>query len=295
MQSMFSEKFCGQGVTENQIGEIAEIIKTFPRLSRTELASTICELFSWKRPNGKLKSVECRLFLEDLADKGIISLPEGRKQFANKGPAKITRTTKGDIQPVLRAKLKEISPIWLLRVENQEQRRLWYEYIDRYHYLGYQLPFGAQLRYFIKSQATDEILGCFQFSSPAWKMAPRDLWIGWSDQARKINLQKIVNNSRFLILPWVEVKNLASSALSLAARKVAEDWRCAYGYRPVLMETLVDRSRFKGTCYRAANWVHIGQTAGRGRMDRDNTRQGLAVKEIYVYPLSPRFRPELAG
>jgi hypothetical protein len=295
MQSMFLEKFCGQDVNVNQIREIAEIIKTFPRLSRTELASTICELFSWKRPNGKLKSVECRLFLEDLANKGIISLPECRKQYAKKGLAKIARTTKGDIQPVLHAKLKEISPISLLRVENQEQRRLWYEYIDRYHYLGYQLPFGAQLRYFIKSQATDEILGCFQFSSPAWKIAPRDLWIGWSDQARKVNLQKIVNNSRFLILPWVEVKNLASAALSLAARSVAEDWRCTYSYRPVLMETLVDRSRFTGTCYRAANWVHIGQTTGRGRMDRDNTRQGMAVKEIYVYPLLSRFRQELAG
>lgn len=295
MQSMCLEKFCGQDVNDKQIGEIAEIVKTFPRLSRTELANTICELFSWKRPNGKLKSVECRLFLEDLAEKGIISLPECRKQYANKGLAKIARSTKGDIQPVIRATLKELSPISLIGVENQEQRRLWYEYIDRYHYLGYQLPFGAQLRYFIKSGATDEILGCFQFSSPAWKMAPRDTWIGWSDQARKINLQKIINNSRFLILPWVKVKNLASSALSLAVRIVPQDWRCRYGYRPVLMETLVDRSRFKGTCYRAANWAHIGQTAGRGRMDRDNTRQGMAVKEIYVYPLSSRFRQELAG
>ena len=295
MQSTCLEKFCGQGVNEKQIGEIAEIIKTFPRLSRTELANTICELFSWKRPNGKLKSVECRLFLEGLAEKGIISLPECRKQYANKGFAKIARTIKGDRKPAIRAKLKELSPISLIVVENQEQRRLWYEYIDRYHYLGYQLPFGAQLRYFIKSEATDDILGCFQFSSPAWKMAPRDLWIGWSDKARKVNLQKIVNNSRFLILPWVEVKNLASSVLSLAVRSVAEDWRCTYGYRPVLMETLVDRSRFTGACYRAANWVHIGQTTGRGRMDRDNTRQGVAVKEIYVYPLSFRFRQELGA
>jgi hypothetical protein len=180
-------------------------------------------------------------------------------------------------------------------VANQEQRRLWYEYIDRYHYLGYQLPFGAQLRYFIKSQTSGDILGCFQFSSPAWKMAPRDRWIGWSDPARKANLQKIVNNSRFLILPWVEVKNLASTALSLAARSVVEDWHRCYGCRPVLMETLVDRSRFAGTCYRAANWVHLGQTTGRGRMDRDNTRQGAAVKDIYVYPLSSRFRRQLAA
>jgi len=295
MKSICLEQFCGQDVSDRQIGEIAEITKTFPRLSRTELANTICELFSWKRPNGRLKSVECRLFLEDLAEKGIICLPECRKQYANKGMAKIPRTKKGDSQPAICAKLKELSPISLIRVENQQQRQLWYEHIDRRHYLGYQLPFGAQLRYFIKSAATDDILGCFQFSSPAWKMAPRDRWIGWSDGARKVNLQKIINNSRFLILPWVEVKNLASSALCLAVRSVPEDWKLLYGYRPVLMETLVDRSRFKGTCYRAANWIHIGETTGRGRMDRDNMRQGMAVKEIYVYPLASRFRQELMG
>jgi len=295
MQSTYLEKFCGQDVGERQLCDIAEIIKTFPRLSRTELANTICELLSWKRPNGKLKSVECRLFLENLAKRGVISLPECRKQYANKGLTKIPRTTKADSQPTLHARIRELSPISLIRVESQEQRRLWYEYIDRYHYLGYQLPFGAQLRYFIKSGSTDDILGCFQFSSPAWKMAPRDRWIGWSDEARKVNLQKIINNSRFLILPWVEVKNLASTALSLAVKTVSEDWRRCYGYRPVLMETLVDRSRFKGTCYRAANWIHTGETTGRGRMDRENTRQGMAVKEIYVYPLASRFRQELTG
>jgi hypothetical protein len=295
MQSMSLEKFCGQDVSDLQIGEIAEIIKTFPRLSRTELANTICELFGWKRPSGKLKSVECRQFIEELDDKGIICLPECRKKFANKGLAKISRTTKGDVQPDISVSLKEISPLSLVKVESQQQRRLWYEYIDRYHYLGYQQPFGAQLRYFIKSDVTGDILGCFQFSSPAWRMAPRDQWIGWSDEARKVNLQKIVNNSRFLIFPWVEVKNLASAALCLAVRGIAEDWMRCYGYRPVLMETLVDGSRFKGTCYRAANFVHIGETTGRGRMDRDNQRQGMAVKQIYVYPLSSRFRRQLTG
>jgi hypothetical protein len=151
------------------------------------------------------------------------------------------------------------------------------------------------LRYFIESGATNDILGCFQFSSPAWKMGPRDRWIGWSDEQRKANLQKIVNNSRFLLFPWVKVKNLASAALALAAKVVADDWQGFYGCRPVLMETLVDSERFKGTCYKAANWVHMGRTTGRGRMDRENKRQGLAVKEIYVYPLCSRFRQELAG
>jgi hypothetical protein len=274
MESTSCERFCGRIVTRKQLVEINEIIETFSKLSRTELANTVCELFSWKRS---------------------IRLPDCRKQYANNGAAKVQRTAKADIQATIWAKLKELSPIFLTRVDSQEQRQLWYEYVDLYHYLGYQLPFGAQLRYFIKSGARDDILGCFQFSSPAWKMAPRDRWIGWTDEQRKVNLQKVINNSRFLIFPWVEVKNLASSVLALAAKTVADDWQSCYGYRPVLMETLVDFKRFRGTCYKAANWIHIGKTTGRGRMDRENTQQGAAVKEIYVYPLTPRFRQELAG
>ncbi len=295
MGSVSLEKFCGQIVKKEQIIEIIDIIETFPKLSRTELANTVCELFSWKRPTGKLKSVECRQFLERLDEKGTIKLPACRKKYINKGTAKIRKTKKTDIQPTISVNLKELSPISLTRVVHKKQRQLWYEYVDRYHYLGHQLPFGAQLRYFIRSGATDDILGCFQFSSPAWKMAPRDKWIGWTDEQRKINLQKIINNSRFLIFPWVEVKNLASSVLALAVKTVPDDWQCCYGYRPVLMETLVDQKRFKGTCYKAANWIHMGKTTGRGRMDRDNKKHGAAVKEIYVYPLTPRFRQELAG
>ena len=295
MESKSLEKFCGEAIEQEQLKEIIEVIESFPKLSRTELANTICEIFSWKRATGKLKSVECRQFLERLEEKGAIKLPAIRKQNENRAPQKVLRSEKADIGPRIGKDLKALFPILLMRVETQEQRQLWYEYVDRYHYLGYQLPFGAQLRYFIKSGATDDVLGCFQFSSPAWKMAPRDLWIGWSDEQRKRNLQKIVNNSRFLIFPWVEVKNLASSALALATRKVPDDWERCYGYRPVLMETLVDRKRFKGTCYKAANWIHIGSTTGRGRMDRENKRHGESVKEIFVYPLTSRFRQVLAG
>lgn len=295
MESMCFERFCGQIVKNQQVDEIIEIIETFPKLSRTELANTVCELFSWKRPTGKLKSVECRQFFERLDKKGTIRLPVSRKQYANRSAVKVQRTGKADIQPTISVKLKELSPILLTRVDSQKQRQLWYEYVDRYHYLGYQLPFGAQLRYFIKAGATNDILGCFQFSSPAWKMAPRDRWIGWTDEQRKFNLQKIINNSRFLIFPWVEVKNLASSVLALAVKTVPDDWQRCYGYRPVLMETLVDRKRFRGTCYKAANWIHMGKTTGRGRMDRANKQQGASVKEIFVYPLTSRFRQELAG
>ena len=295
METVTTWSFCGQSVNNEQIAEIKEIIGTFPGLSRAELANTLCEIFSWERPTGKLKNIECRQFLEKLCDHGVITLPPCRKQYANRGEAKPLKSKKTDEPQRTKAALKELTPLLLIKVENEEQRQLWYEYVDRYHYLGYRLPFGAQLRYFIKSGATDELLGCFQFSSPAWRMAPRDHWIGWNDDQRKGNLQKIINNSRFLIFPWVQVKNLASSALSLAARIVPDDWQRSYGKRPVLMETLVDQKRFQGTCYKAANWVHVGQTTGRGRMDRAKKRQGAAIKEIYIYPLTVQFRKELAG
>ena len=294
MQSESSETFCGQVISKDQLSEIVEIVATFSKLSRGELANTICELFSWKRPTGKLKTVECRQFLESLDARGIIRLPSCRNQYRKLKKAAVGRTPQTDSHAPISVKLSELSPISLSRVKTKEQRQLWYEYIDRYHYLGYQIPFGAQIRYFIQSGTRPAgILGCLQFSSSAWKMAPRDRWIAWNDEQRKRNLQKIVNNSRFLLFPWVKVKNLASSVLALAVKTVPDEWQSCYGYRPVLMETLVEQNRFKGTCYKAANWVHVGATTGRGRMDRHNKRKGMAVKEIYVYPLSNRFRQEL--
>jgi hypothetical protein len=295
MQEKTPITFCGQAVSEDQVEEIVEIVELFPRLSRTELANTVCELFSWKRPTGKLKAVECRDFLEYLDENGVIKLPASREQYRKKSRLGVQRTQQGRAKKVLSLPLEDLRPLVLERVKTAEQRSLWYEYVDRYHYLGYQQPFGAQLRYFIRSGVTEAFLGCLQFSSPAWAMAERDRWIGWSQEQKSRNLQKLINNSRFLIFPWVHVKNLASSALGLAARIVPDDWRRCYGLQPVLLETLVDTERFKGTCYRASNWRHIGKTTGRGRMDRENQRHGMAVKDIYVYPLTSRFHQELAG
>jgi len=293
MRSIHCVTFCGQTVRQDQLSEIAMIVATFPKLTRTELANTICELFSWKRPTGKLKTVECRQFLERLDALGFIQLPACQTKYAKRTKLSVDKTESSDAHAILSVKLRDLSPVQLSRVKNYAERQLWYEYMDRYHYLGYRLPFGAQLRYFIQSGMNLTRLGCLQFSSPAWKMAERDRWIGWSDEERKRNLQKIINNSRFLIFPWVRVKNLASSVLAVAVKTVPSDWHECYGYRPVLMETLVDQSQFKGTCYKAANWVHVGQTTGRGRMDRQNKRKGMAVKDIYLYPLTKCFRKEL--
>ena len=151
MQEHFSVKFCGQTVSRDRLNEIAEIVSTFSKLSRGELANTICELFSWKRPTGKLKTVECRQFLEDLDALGIIRLPSCRKQYRKLSKATYDKTPQTDRQNEISVDLKELSPLSLLQVMTKQQRMLWCEYVDRYHYLGYRIPFGAQIRYFIQS------------------------------------------------------------------------------------------------------------------------------------------------
>ncbi|MFO8085766.1 MAG: DUF4338 domain-containing protein [Desulfobacterales bacterium] len=287
--------FCGNRVTQSQIDEIKEIISLFPSLSRAELANTICELFSWKRPTGKLKTVEALQYLKVLEDWSIIKLPNARATKKKGTSQTIRKTERAEEQDVLDLPLKEISPVYLEKIINKKQRDLFYDYVDRYHYLGYQRPFGAHLRYFIKAAGiNDAIVGCLQFSSPAWRMTPRDQYIGWNEDQRVKNLQKVINNSRFLILPWVRVKNLASRVLALASKVIPLDWEKTYAYQPVLLETLIDSAyNYTGTCYKAANWIHVGTTTGRGRMDRKNERHGTAPKEIFLYPLCSDFRKKL--
>jgi hypothetical protein len=170
---------------------------------------------------------------------------------------------------------------------------LWNQYVERYHILGYRQPFGAHQRYFILS-SDERYLGCILFSAAAWALEARDQWIGWTETDRSKRLHLVVNNTRFLIFPWVQVKNLASKALSLAAKRIGYDWQDRYGYRPVLLETFVDPEEYRGTCYKAANWIMLGWTAGRGRMDRYK-QYPSSPKHIYVYPLNRDFRAILRG
>ena len=165
---------------------------------------------------------------------------------------------------------------------NPRESHLWNEYIQRYHYLGYQPLPGAQMRYL--AQAHGQVLALLGFGAAAWKVAPRDRWIGWSPAQRQQSLHLLVQNARFLILPWITCPNLASKLLAMAARRLPEDWAERYSYRPVLLETFVERQRFVGTCYRAANWIHVGQTQGRGKLDSHHQAK-LAVKDIWLYPL----------
>jgi hypothetical protein len=169
---------------------------------------------------------------------------------------------------------------------------LWNEAIARFHYLGYTPLSGAQQRYLVEYD--DGILGAIGFGASAWKVAARDHWIGWTSQQRQSGLQRVVNNARFLLLPWVRVKNLASRILSMSARRLVGDWQQRYGYQPVLLETFVEQPRFSGSCYRAANWIYVGDTQGRGKLDRYEER-ALPIKGVYLYPLISDFRRELCA
>jgi Druantia protein DruA len=215
---------------------------------------------------------------------GLITLPPPRHRPPN---ATVTITAQTDPGPLIRKPAQALRPLRLQRVQTKPDSRLWNEYIQRYHYLGHKPLPGAQLRYIIFSQA--QPIALLGFGAAAWQSAPRDRYIGWSHAQHKRNLPLIVNNARFLILPWGHVKNLASMILAKAAQILPRHWQDVYGYRPVLLETFVEKPRFQGTCYKAANWVYLGQTQGRGKL-RPAGKQSMPIKDLWVLPLDQRFR-----
>jgi hypothetical protein len=286
--------FCGRKLTAEQLDLIRQIVLDCSALGPTELARTVCELLDWRRPNGHLKSLECYSFLQMLQERGWLSrLPSPQPQAHR--PRVTVLDQRSDPQAPLTGSLRDYLPLRLQLLEQVADRRLFQQCLQRYHYLGYRVPVGAQLRYFVYAQpAPCPLLACLLFTSAAWKMAPRDTYIGWSDAARKRNLPRVVNHSRFLILPWVRVPNLASHILAQLAQQLPRDWQRAYQVVPVLAETLVEEPRFWGGCYRAANWIPVGLTQGRGRMDRSGKNQ-QARKQIFLYPLRRDWRAQLCA
>lgn len=284
--------FCGRAVTASELDLVRQIIADFPALSQAELAHTVCELLEWRRPNGKLKGPECVEWLQKLQQRHDLPVLPQLRATKPRGPQRVSIDSQSDPLPPARGRLADYQPLRSQLVEDLTGRRLFEQYVQRYHPLGYRFPYGAQLRYLVRGRApSPDVLACLLFTSAAWKMAPRDTWIGWNDAARRANLPRVVNNGRFLILPWVDVPHLASHILAWAARQLPHDWQSAYGVRPVLLETLVDRP-YSGTCYRAANWICVGQTQGRGRMDRTHQVHGSA-KDILLYPLESHWRERL--
>jgi len=278
---------CGRNFSAADLEIIREIIQR-QQINRTQISREVCRVLSWFKPDGKLKEMSCRVALLRLHRLGILELPPPLRPNSNGSHHRsIKFTSASDPGNPITAPLSALGAIQLVRVTQPKPSRLWNELIQRYHYLGYSPLPGAQIRYLIYTEASI-LLGAIGFSAAAWALRPRDSIIGWTKEQRTKRLDKVVNNSRFLVLPWVHVKNLASKVLALSVKQLPQDWQTIYSYKPLLIETFVEKDRFIGTCYKAANWRYIGDTQGRGKRDRNN-EYTVPVKAIYIYPLNKNF------
>lgn len=288
-----TETFCDREFTIEDVSIIREVVDSCKGLSRFELAHTVCELLEWKRPNGKLKARECKDLLTRLESQGLLTLPE-KKSSGSRGLKKQQHVSRpGEFSSTLTGNVRDFLPLQIELVQNPEQRLLFREIVGQYHYLGYNMPYGARLQYLVYvNRPRRELVACVQFSSPAWRIKDRDQWIGWDDETRKIRLQHLVNNSRFLIL--ANIDNLASRILSDVLKKLRTDWFEVYKVEPWLVETMVDRKRFTGGCYRAANFEEVGETTGRGRMGRCLENLEDQIKTVLVFPLIKNVKKKLS-
>ena len=279
----------------HKTGEVVQVIRRLmaqhPGWHRTRLSRELCVVLNWRGAEGRLKDIACRSFLLKLERSGQIVLPPRQSQsvnaLRNRCPASVSYGTQA-----INGALRGLLPLQISAVAHCcEDHALFKSLMSRHHYLGLRNTVGENLKYLVRDPS-GRPLACLLYGSAAWKSAPRDAFIGWDPQSRQRNLIYLTNNTRFLILPWVQVPHLASHVLSIVSRRLSADWTGKYGHPIYLLETFVDRTRFRGVCYRAANWILTGQTKGRTRNDRYTTIQA-PVKDVYVYPLSRHFRREL--
>lgn len=282
----------GRTFSHAELLTIRAIVEASPGEHRRALSKKVCEALNWRQFNGRLKDRSCRDVLLKLHDAGFLRLPPRRHPPTRRRPIAITART--DPRLVAAFGPRDIDTVNFAIVTRsgcRAEERLWNEYVERYHYLRYGVPVGPHIKYFVRLR--DEPIACLAFGGAAWKVAPRDRWIGWSVAQREANLRFIVNNTRFSILPWIRLDNLASRILSLAIKRLPEDWHRLYAYRPLLVETFVHAERHVGTCYRAANWLCVGTTQGRGKNDRHMTAS-LPKKLVFLLPLVSDAQRKLA-
>ena len=275
----------GREFTEAEIAMIREVATT--AVSRRSLSLEVCRRLHWVQPDGRLKDRACRDVLKRLEALGKIVLPLPLHDNFKCRKRTIPRTLYGEPEPGIDAGAGALGPLRLRVVSSTAEEPLWNELIDRYHYLGYPTLVGPNLKISVYGQ--DQRLACLSVSTAAWKVEARDKCIGWTPDVRVKNLPWVVGNSRFLILPWVHSKNLASAILARVERHLPAWWEAVHHIRPVLMETFVDRDRFKGTCYQAANWKYVGETKGRAKWNGGpGGKYRSTVKKVYLRPLCPR-------
>ena len=281
----------GRRIEPGEFRQVRELMATHPEWSRYRLSRELCVLWDWRTPTGQWKDMAARTLMLKMAQRGWIQLPARRGLSPNRHRLVAPPPRSWSATPVLDG-LSEVSPLKLVEVSGQAQGRAEVRAaLAEFHYLGYRTPVGENLQYVVRDRA-DRLLAVLVFGAAAWKCAGRDRWIGWTAQQRQGRLGWIANNHRFLILPWVEVRCLASHVLGRVARQIAGDWQAKYGHPVVLLESFVERQRFTGTCYRAANWQALGSTCGRSRQDRRRTLQ-VPVKDLYARPLTADFREVL--
>jgi len=286
MGEQIPEKLCGRPLSAADMETIRREVHLADPPIRSEIARRVCRALEWTNTLGQPKLMSCRVGLLRLHRSGLIELPAPTGSNGNGRPLRHEPKQWPEAVP-LDGSAGRLCGLRLSPVTDKQTSRLWNGLIDRYHYLGYTPLPGAQIRYLIEYD--QGLLGALGFGAAAWKVAARDRWIGWEAAVREAHLGRVLNNARFLLLPWVRVRNLASKVLALSARQVADDFAVRYGERPVLLETFVEIPRFRGSCYRAANWRYLGETTGRGKGDRTH-RAVLPRKAVYVHPLRADFR-----
>jgi hypothetical protein len=281
-------RYRGQEISGEQITFLRAFIRAHPTSSRWKLSRQLCEALDWKQANGALRDVVCRGLLLMLERAGEIELPpvrrliRGQRRTGRPRPEAVLM----DTTPLART-LKELGPIDTLPVRRTADEPLFNSLMEHYHYLGYEQPVGEHLKYLVWAQGRP--VACLAWSSAPRHLASRDHYIGWSGEARRRNIRFIAYNTRFLILPWVEVPHLASHILGRMAARISKDWQTLYGHPIYFLETFVDPERFRGTCYRAANWVLLGKTTGRGKQS-NSYLPNRSIKEVLGYPLTRQFR-----
>jgi hypothetical protein len=277
---------CGRKISDQDIEQIKETVEICWRLSRYELAQTISENLGWYTASGSLKVDACGKLLEKLQAEGVLQLPE-KRGVSKPTKRSIPITARSAPAADIGCQLKQLDFVKLQVVSEPEDIKLWQEYVKRYHYLGYKKPFGYYLHYFIGSDRG--LLGCMLFSGAAKSIGVRDRWIGWTSAQRMRNLAWVINNSRFLIFPWVKVANLASHVLGQIHKQIRRHFKQRWGFCPILLETFIDPQHYRASCYKAANWRYLGMTTGLGLVRKGKSYR-TSAKKIFVKPLVKDYR-----
>ena len=272
-------------MTKKRIAEVQKIVAQNPGMTRTQLSILICDLWEWRSPTGQRKDIAAREMLRNLDKAGTIKLPPPKSTSRISGRSSSIMHLTHDTTPI-ECELNNLTPLEICIPDGGSELTEFKSYIDQFHYLGLDRTVGENMKYMVKAHDGTP-LACLLFGSAAWSCRDRDIYIGWDKNIRKRNLHLLTGNTRFLIFPWIRVPCLASKILSLTMRRISADWETRYGHPLAAVETFVERGRFFGTCYRAANWIHVGRTAGRGR-DGGHNHAIIPEKEIYLYLLNKR-------